>query len=336
MAKTMSDATPLPLLYLLTTGGTIAGKATDATQTTDYTAGVLNAAELLAAVPAIHEIARLSSEAVANIDSKDMTEALWRKLAKRVAACLDDPKTAGVVITHGTDTLEETAYFLSLTLPATKPVVLTGAMRPATAISADGPANLLNAARLAVSPAARDRGVLVTMNDEIFSPASVTKRSPSRLDAFAAPNGGADGAIVGGKIAFFHPLLPTALRFPIPEAPLPKVIILYGYAGDDGVLVSSAVASGAKGIVYAGSGMGSLPLPVEAALIAAQKAGTAVVRASRLPGGLVISPPSASPFIASGALSPVKARILLQFALTQKSDPAALQDIFRCAAWPSC
>lgn len=331
-----------PLLGLLPTGGTIAGAGDTPAQTIDYQAGVWDATDLLAAVPGLTAMARFRSEAVAAIDSKDITEALWRKLAARTQSLLDDPAVTGVLITHGTDTLEETAYFLSLTLTGEKPVILTGAMRPATALSADGPANLWNAARLALSPKARGRGVLVTMNDEIFTAATVTKRASYRRNAFTAERGGPAGFITGETIRFFHPATPGALSFALPKAPLPPVVILYGYAGDDGALVRAALHTGAKGIVYAGPGMGSLPVPVEKELLAAQAKGVAVVRASRLTDGLVLSPgipvpqnadAAASPkgeaaFIASGSLSPVKARILLQCALAQETPLAALPQIF--------
>lgn len=335
-----------PLLGLLTTGGTIAGTGDTPTQTVGYRAGAQDAATLLAAVPALASIARFQSEAVAAIDSKDITEALWRTLAARTQTLLEDPTITGVLITHGTDTIEETAYFLALTLRGEKPVILTGAMRPATALSADGPANLWNAARLALSPKARGRGVLVTMNDDIFTAATVTKRAAYRRNAFAAERGGPAGRIAGEDICFFHPSAPAPLSFPIPDAPLPKVVILYGYAGDDGTLIRAALRSGAKGIVYAGAGMGSIPAPAAKALLAARAKGVAIVRASRLPDGLVLShreptqkekseptaPSSEDTILASGPLSPVKARILLQCALSQKTPLAALPQIFRQAA----
>ena len=195
-----------PLLGLLTTGGTIAGTGDTPEQTVNYQAGVWDAADLLAAVPALSAIARFRSEAVAAIDSKDITESLWRKLAACAQKMLEDPAITGLLITHGTDTLEETAYFLSLILTGEKPVILTGAMRPATALSADGPANLWNASRLALSPKARGRGVLVTMNDEIFTAATVPKRASYRRDAFAAERGGPAGLITGEDVRFFSPI----------------------------------------------------------------------------------------------------------------------------------
>lgn len=152
MPKKTPPIQPRPVIHLLATGGTIAGRAADPGEALAYAAGAIGAEELLASVPAAASLAELRSETIAAIDSKDMTEHIWRKLAARTAAHLADPQTAGIIITHGTDTLEETAYFLQLTLRSPKPVVLTGAMRPATALSADGPANLLNAVRLAAAP----------------------------------------------------------------------------------------------------------------------------------------------------------------------------------------
>lgn len=331
-----------PLLGLLTTGGTIAGTGDTPEQTVNYQAGVWDAADLLAAVPALSAIARFRSEAVAAIDSKDITESLWRKLAACAQKMLEDPAITGLLITHGTDTLEETAYFLSLILTGEKPVILTGAMRPATALSADGPANLWNASRLALSPKARGRGVLVTMNDEIFTAATVTKRASYRRDAFAAERGGPAGLITGEDVRFFSPAVPAPLSFSLPEAPLPPVVILYGYAGDDGAFVRAALRTGAKGIVYAGPGMGNLPTSVEKELIAARAKGVAVVRSSRLPEALALSPGTPEPqgaskaaFVDGGPLSPVKARILLQCALAQETPLAALPQIFCRAAYPS-
>lgn len=350
MKEKFSPAPPKkrPLLGLLTTGGTIAGAGDIPTQTVGYRTGVRTAQDLLAAVPALSDLARFQSEAVAAIDSKDMTEALWRKLAARAQAMMDDPAITGVLITHGTDTLEETAYFLSLTLTGETPVVLTGAMRPATALSADGPANLWNAARLALSPKAQGRGVLVTMNDEIFTAAMIAKGASTRLDAFTSAHGGPAGLLVGDDIHFFHPAVPAPLTFPLPEAPLAQVVILYGYAGDDGALVRAALRDGAAGIVYAGPGMGSLPAPVEQELRAARAKGVAVVLSSRLPEGFVPAPAAdaaegtrdlaetgGDAFLSSGPLSPVKARILLQCALSQKTPAALLPHLFRRAATPS-
>ena len=323
-----------PLLGLLTTGGTIAGAGKSPDQTLGYRAGVHGAAELLAAVPALSSIARFRTEAVASVDSKDITDAIWRDLARRAKKMLADPALTGVIITQGTDTLEETAYFLSLTLPWEKPVILTGAMRPASAMSADGPANLFNAVRLALSKKTQGRGVLVTMNDDIFTAATVTKRDTYRKNAFSGGTRGAVGRIVGDDILFSCPAAPAPLTFPIPDAPLAPVVILYGCAGDDGTLLRAALALGVRGIVYAGAGMGSIPAPVERELRAAGEKGIAVVRASRLPEGFVPLEGAAfdaSPFLSSGALSPVKARILLQCALAQKTPLPSLEAIFRKA-----
>lgn len=329
---------PRPVIYLLATGGTIAGCAANLTETLAYAAGAIGAEELLASVPAAAALATVRSETIAAIDSKDMTEHIWRTLADRTAAHLADPKTAGIVITHGTDTLEETAYFLQLTLRSPKPVVLTGAMRPATALSADGPANLLNAVRLAAAPQARGRGVLVTLHDAIFAAAAVTKLSALRLNAFAAPHGGEVGRMVGEAVHFFAPAPPAGPHLPCPKAPLPPVAILYGYAGDDGAMVRAAVAAKYQGIVYAGAGLGSLPQPVSAALAEAQRRGVIVLRSSRLPDGYCapLSPDDgAPPFLTSSFLSPVKARLLLQLALAHETPPAALPALFQAAGAPA-
>ena len=193
----------LPTIAILGTGGTIAGKAGSASATTGYVPGSATVEDLLASVPGLEDIANLSSVQVSNIGSEDMTDEIWARLVKETESQLQDPEVTGVVITHGTDTLEETAFMLNQVLKSEKPVVLVGSMRPATSISADGPINLLNAAKVAASPEAKDKGVLVVLNDEIHGARDVTKTNTTNCDTFTSPRLGALGVITGGRVSFF-------------------------------------------------------------------------------------------------------------------------------------
>ena len=196
-------ANELPKVYILATGGTIAGAGGSATKT-QYSAGQVAIGTLLDAVPAIKDIADVEGEQVVNIGSQDMSDDVWLVLAKRVKELLSRADVNGVVITHGTDTMEETAFFLSLTVKSDKPVVLVGAMRPSTAISADGPANLYNAVVTAASPASRNRGVLVCMNGKGYGAADVTKTNTTSVETFQSPNSGAMGYIHNGEVFYYH------------------------------------------------------------------------------------------------------------------------------------
>lgn len=322
-------------IYVLATGGTIAGSAESGTATTGYQAGAIGVESLLEAVPEIRELADVSGEQIASIDSKDMTQEIQLKLARRCNELLAFEGIDGIVITHGTDTMEETAYLLSLLTCTDKPIVLTGAMRPATAISADGPLNLLDAVRVAVSEDARDRGVLVVTNNQIDGAHDVTKSHTMSVQTFQSPNGGALGSVDDGVVkfsrrsAFTH--LEGSLKLSENIRELPDVRILYGYAGDDGLLVEAAVKNGAKGIVYAGMGNGSLPVSVEKKLAQAVKDGVMVVRSTRGYAGNVTLAESSyeeADILRSEGLNPQKARILLQIALHQKLKKDEIQEWF--------
>jgi L-asparaginase len=188
--------TTLPHVVVLATGGTIAGTGASETQTTGYKSGVLTADVLLKSVPSLGKVARVSGEQVSNVGSENITNEILLKLAKRVNTLLAQPDIAGVVITHGTDTLEETAYFLNLVVKSDKPVVLTGSMRPSTAISADGPSNILQAVTVAASPTARGRGVLIVLNDRIGSARYTTKTNANTLDTFKSSDDGFIGTLI--------------------------------------------------------------------------------------------------------------------------------------------
>lgn len=319
-----------PKILVLATGGTIAGSAPSPSDVTGYRAGVIGVDTLLSAVPAIQSFADAEGEQLCNIDSKDMTDEIWRRLTARVNEIAAKNEADGVVITHGTDTMEETAFFLSLTVKSEKPVVLTGAMLPATARNADGPKNLSDAVRVAASPESVGKGVLMVMNGEIFAAREVTKTHTTKIDAFASPDFSPLGRADGDGVVFERAPRLSPLHFSA-ESPLPRVDILYGHEGDDGALIEAALHAGTKGIVYAGMGNGSIPAKAEKALAKASEKGIIVVRASRSNSGAVVpADPSYTEagFIDGGALNPQKARVLLRLALAQTNDRKEIQNFF--------
>jgi L-asparaginase len=329
-----SSHTSLPRIAVLATGGTIAGEAGDAAKTSGYKAGVVGVDKLLGAVPSLSQVARIHAEQVASIDSKDMTPALWAALCTRVNALLEQDDIDGIVITHGTDTLEETAYLLHLTVKSEKPVVLTAAMRPATALSADGPLNLLNAVTVAASRASSKQGVLVAFNNQIHCGRDVTKTSTYAVDAFRSPEGGALGWVQDGQVEFQRSVVrPHTLQSPFQiRAELPAVEIVTSYAGASRVAIDALVAAGVKGLVIAGTGNGSIHSTLQQAVADAVKQGVAVVRSSRVGAGHVMrngaAPDDALGSITAGALNPYKARVLLMLALAAGTAPADLQRVF--------
>ncbi|EPM3140590.1 type II asparaginase, partial [Campylobacter upsaliensis] len=249
-----------PKVAILATGGTIAGSIDSAVATTGYTAGVVGVDVLIKAVPEIQNLAKIEGQQIANIDSSNMRDEIWLKLAQEINK-LFASGVDGVVITHGTDTMEETAYFLNLTIKSDKPVVLVGAMRPSTAISADGPKNLYNAVALAADKNAK--GVMVAMNDKIQSARAVVKTHTLNVDAFSSPDFGDMGYIVDGKIYFYNNVAKAHTKktpFDVKNLKeLPKVDILYSYSNDgSGVAAKALFENGTKGIVVAGSGAGSI------------------------------------------------------------------------------
>lgn len=321
---------------ILATGGTIAGSGATSTTTVGYTAATVGVQRLIAAVPELAKVAKVSGEQVFQIASENMTDEHWLTLGKRVNALLAQPDVDGIVITHGTDTLEETAYFLNLVVKSRKSVVLVGAMRPSTAISADGPINLYNAVLLAASPEAAGKGVLVAMNDQIQAARDVSKSNTSTMDAFRAPDLGMLGYIQGGKAFFYRQGVrkhTADTEFDIGALPaLPRVEIVYAYANVGPVAVEAHMAAGAKGIIHAGVGNGSLPARVKPALVAARAKGAIVVRASRVGQGILARNGEANDdeldFVVADTLSPQKARILLMLALTRTSSTKEIQRMF--------
>lgn len=324
-----------PHIMIIATGGTIAGKAASATNVTDYEAGALSIENLLISVPQLTEIARITGEQIASIGSQDMTTDIWLRLSLRINELLAHDDVDGIVITHGTDTLEETAYFLELTVKSSKPVVLVGAMRPATSLSADGPMNLLNAVRAAAETSSHGKGVLVVMNDTIDSAREVTKTRSDNVAAFGSLAYGALGLIAGGKVLYLRaPVRRHTFRseFSVDGmTQLPRVDIVYSHAGADDVMVNAAAEAGAAGIIHAGTGNGSIHKDTEPALEKAQQRGIIIVRSSRIAGANTVPSLkrwSDKNFLDAGTLNPQKARILLMLALSRTKDLREIQRMF--------
>ena len=303
-------------VVVLGTGGTIAGTAASATDSVGYKAAQLGVLALVAAVPPLAGLP-LESHQVAQIDSCDAGPALWLALLQELQPALRDRKVSGVVITHGTDTLEETAYLLHRLLPAGKPVVLTAAMRPASALQPDGPQNLLDAvtlARQAVWP-----GVQAVLGGQVFAATDLRKQHGWRVDAFGAGDAGPLGWVQDGQV-LHHRDAPEAtrhaarLRLPADPAQWPVVDLVTSYAGARGATIDALVAAGAQGLVIAGTGNGSLHYSLREAAQRAVAAGVPVVRASRCQlSGVFGAPPGALP--SYGALTAVQARIELMLDL---------------------
>lgn len=311
-----SDASGHSTIVVLGTGGTIAGTSSDPADHVGYAAGQIAVAQLLEALPAKVSL-RLHSEQVAQIDSKDMDLDVWRELAERCAYWLARDEVAGIVVTHGTDTLEETAYFLQLVLAPTKPVVLTCAMRPATAMAPDGPQNLADALTIASRPGAH--GVVAVCAGVVHTATDVQKVHPYRLDAFDSGDAGPLGYVEEGvlrRLREWPSGQPLASDFvwPAHAQEWPRVEIVMNYAGVGGGWVDSLVRDGVAGLVAAGTGNGSLHHALEAALLRAQSAGVRVMRTSRCAYGRVL--PHRGDVLADAAgLSPVKARVRLMLEL---------------------
>jgi L-asparaginase/glutamin-(asparagin-)ase len=331
-----AQASKLPNVVILATGGTIAGTGATSTTTVGYTAAKVGVDALIKAVPELQKIANVSGEQVFQIASESMTNEHWLTLAKRVNTLLAQPNVDGIVITHGTDTLEETAYFLNLVVKSNKPVVLVGSMRPSTAISADGPLNLYNAVALAGSKEAIGKGVLVALNDQINAAREVTKTNTVNADTFKTTELGFLGYIVGGKAHFYRESLrkhTADTEFDVSNlTSLPAVDIAYSYANVGTAAIDAFVAQGDAGIIHAGTGDGSLPARTKPALIAAHKKGVIIVRASRVGQGIVARNGEANDdeldFVVADTLNPQKARILLMLALTKTHDTKEIQRMF--------
>jgi L-asparaginase len=325
-------AAELPQIVILATGGTIAGQLKKPGEA-GYVAGQLAVDVLIEAVPEVQDVAQVKGEQIARIASQDMNDEVWLKLYKRITELDKDPGVSGIVVTHGTDTMEETAFFLDLTTATDKPVVLVGAMRPATAKGADGPLNLLNAVKIAASPASRGRGVLVALNEEIHSAREVTKTSTTEVQTFRSPNTGPVGVMSAGHLHYYGGPTRQGLHFELGDrADLPRVEIVYSHANMDAGLVNAGAQLGARGVVLAGVGNGNMSQAAISALATLAKQGMVVVRSSRVGSGWVSRnievDDDALGFVAAQDFNPQKARILLRLALTQTSDPAKVQAMF--------
>lgn len=326
-----------PVVHVIGTGGSISCIGGSRTDFIDYGHADRHYTieEMLARVPEIGRFASVRCEQFANVYGGELSPALWPDLARRVNAILREaPETAGVAITHGTSTLEETAYFLNLTVKSPKPVVLTGAMRPMTAISSDAELNLLDCIRVAASPAAANRGVLVVLNNQIQAAREVTKTSTSRVDAFKSADLGFLGyADSDGEIVFYRDTTRVhthRTEFDVEGITvLPRVDIVPAYAGADGASVAALVAAGCRGLVAAGMGSGGAPRPLLDALCAVVKTGVPVVIASQAGSGRVMARRAwvERGFILADNLLPRKARILLMLALTRTREAAEIQRI---------
>ena len=309
-------------IVVLGTGGTIAGTAEQPGDNVGYTAAQVGVAQLLKGIAPLAGVLQgrtLLSEQVAQIDSKDMTFAVWQRLAERCTYWLADPAVQAVVITHGTDTLEETAYFLQALLQPCKPVVLTCAMRPATALVPDGPQNLLDAISVGMDPAAT--GVMAVCAGVVHSAWAVRKNHPYRLDAFDSGDSGPLGYVEERRVRWVRKeLFPgvkrsiDAIEKVVNSDGFPRVEILMNYAAASGTMVDLLVRDGVQGLIVAGTGNGSLHQSLEAALLRALEAGVRVVRATRCAQGRVLTQPGDA-LEDSHGLSPVKARVALMLEL---------------------
>jgi L-asparaginase len=328
-------AEALPTIVLLSTGGTIASKH-------DMAKGgyvpALTGAELIDAIPSVRKVAMIRVEQISNVSSSDVTPAIWLQLAQRANALLRLEEVAGIVVTHGTNTLEETAYFMDLTVDSDKPVILVGAQRPASDADSDGPRNLLQAVRVAVSPEAVGKGAMVVMNGEINAARDVTKTHTSQVESFRSLEYGQLGAVDEESVRFYRAPLRRQTFHLTSTVRLPRIELISAYAGADGSLLSLAIQSGGiDGFVVVGLGLGGVPSAMVGAIREARKNNIPIVISTRVPTGrifaLAASAGSALSLQRLGCvladnLNPQKARIMLMLALTQTNDPQSLQKIF--------
>ncbi|WP_316149738.1 asparaginase [Cupriavidus sp. BIC8F] len=322
-------------IVIIGTGGTIAGAGASATNTAAYQSAVVPVDKIIASVPEIAKVANVKGEQIFQIGSESFNNERLLKLGKRVSELLKQPDVDGIVITHGTDTIEETAYFLNLTLKSDKPVVVVGSMRPGTALGADGALNLYDAVLVASNPASRGKGTLAVLNDEIHTGRDVTKSNTFKAETFRSPFGPL-GYVVEGRTLFYRlPARPHTMQtqWDIDKIDkLPEVAVVYAYGNANPAAVDAAVKSGAKAIIYAATGNGSVGDYMVEPLKAARAKGVQIVRASRTGSGVVVrnaeQPDDKYDWIVTEDQLPQKARILMALALTQTSDTKALQQVF--------
>jgi len=325
----------LPKIIILATGGTIAGAGTSSDRA-GYTAGKIPIDDLIGTIPTVKKIADITGEQIASVGSQDMTIDIWKKLAMRINDIAKNNEATGIVVTHGTDTQEETGYFLDLVCTTDIPVVLTGSMRAATAISADGPKNLYDAITIAANPASKGRGVLISFNEGIFDARDVMKLSTTKTNAFGSPNTGPVGQAYDGRVEYYlkserevKPANPIAIAA---DTKFPRVDIVYMYADAPPDQIDMLVSKKVAGIVIAGVGNGNFNKAYMDAVKRAVSAGVVICRASRTPSGRVVLHDEINDdelgTIVSDDLTPQKARILLMLGLTKTKDKKQLQDLF--------
>lgn len=335
LCATVTALAAKPNIHILATGGTIAGTGSSAT-TSQYTAGQVAIGTLLDAVPQIKDIANVTGEQIVSIGSQDMNDQVWLSLANRINELLASPECDGIVVTHGTDTMEETAYFLNLTVHSDKPVVLTGAMRPSTAMSADGPLNLYNSVVTAASKESYGRGVMIVMNGLILGAHSTQKMNTVDVQTFQAPDAGPLGYVYNSRPYYNMQTLKrhtTQSVFDVKGLKeLPKVGIVYAYSNIDADVMEPFLTKGYKGIIHAGLGNGNYHKNIFPSLLEARKKGILVVRSSRVPTGPTTLYDEVDDekyeFVASWELNPQKARVLLMLALTKTNDWREIQKYF--------
>jgi L-asparaginase len=325
----VAQAAP-PTVHVIATGGTISNTGGQR-RTGD---------ELVSAIPGIERYATVTVEQFSNVASGSITLEHMRLIANRINEVYRTrPEVKGIVITHGTDTMEETAFFLDLTTASCQPVVVTGSMRQATALGADGPANLFNAIRVAASADAASRGTMVLLNDEVFTARSVVKGNTVRTNAFEAPVAGVAGVVDPDGITFYHKPERTDCDKPYFDVAsvttFPRVDIIYVHAGADSVPIQAAVAAGAKGLVIAAAGAGATTPGQSGALGRARDAGVFIVTSSRTGSGRIgtgrgtAAATTRGPQLGAGSLNPQKARILLILGLATGADVARIQELLR-------
>lgn len=328
-----------PKVLVLATGGTIAGKA-DARSAIGYNAGQVTGQQLVAGIPGIGKLARLLTDQISNIPSQDMNDHVWHKLAQRINRACAHHEADGIVVTHGTDTMEETAFFLDNVISKKCTVVITGAMRPSTAISADGPANLYAAVKVAASKQARGRGVTIVMNNNIHAARWATKTNTTSLQTFKSPNHGVIGYVDEASVRFVSGHLKDHRKasYSIPRTTeLPRVEIVYMHSNMDGREIDMLVRDGVRGIILAGAGDGNTSASAVAALKRAHDKGVIVVRSSHVGSGFVNRNVEVNDdkngFIVSYDLNPQKARILTQLLIADGNARKPLSSLQKAFAF---
>ena len=333
----VANAQKLPRVIILATGGTIAGKGSSPDRAA-YESGKILIRDLLVAIPSINKLVDVQGEQIANVTSSNVTIEIWMTLLKRINEIFTRNEADGIVITHGTDTQEETAYFLSLTIRSEKPVVLTGSMRPSSAISADGPKNLYDAILVAAAPQSKGKGVIQSFNEMIYDAKNVTKINTINVNAFSAPNSGPIGKVYDGQVKYYNQPIDANNQKPFFDiskiTQLPKVEIVYMYVDASATPLNALINDKVDGIVVAGAGNGNYSKSFEAAVENAKQKGVAIVRSSRVVSGN-ITIATTDEFndvkmntVAAFDHNPQKARILLMLALTVTKNREKLQEIF--------